>query len=130
MGGHGSLAFRREAWWKLLLQKYTFCAMKSNLDSSFVRETVGKVLPVCDISQLIGNDMGSANLCVDVAVRVPIDPIVNTAVSDIVAQFHGKGTIDSAAAKFRGSTKSCWHMVGEYDFCFCGALCNCLFDKM
>ncbi len=54
---------------------------------------------VGDITQLIGEDLCVANLCVDVSVRMSVKIVVDAGVGNIVAQLHSKSSIDKAVTK-------------------------------
>lgn len=83
-----------------------------------------------DITQLIGQDEGVANLRFDIAVRVAIDPVVYAAFSNVVAQLHGESAVDATADKLRGGAKSRWHMVGEHNLLLGFAFRDSLFDEL
>ena len=52
-----------------------------------------------DITQLIGKDVCVANMRVNVSMRMSVNPIVDAGVGTIVAQLHGKSSIDKAGTK-------------------------------
>ena len=53
------------------------------------------------VAKLIGENMRLANLRIDIAMRVTIDPVINSRISNIVSQLNRKGTIDSTAFELR-----------------------------
>lgn len=55
---------------------------------------------VGDITQLIGKNVSISNLCIDVSVRMTINPIIDVGFGHIITQFYGESTINEAVAKF------------------------------
>ena len=68
-----------------------------------------------DIAKLVGEDIRLADLCVNVAMRVTINPVVDIRVHNIIAQLHRKRAIDRAASKLLCGTSLRRHMVREYN---------------
>ena len=54
-------------------------------------------LAVGEIAELVGEDLCVTNLGIYIAMRVPVNPVIYTRVSNIVTQFHRKSPIDSAS---------------------------------
>ena len=54
-----------------------------------------------DVPQLVRNDTCVANLCIDIPMRVAVNPIVDARLCDVVSQFHSKSTIYQAVAELR-----------------------------
>ena len=59
----------------------------------------GEVLGVGDVAELVGEAAGGADGCLDVAVRVSVDPVVDARGDDVVAKFDGEGAVDGASLK-------------------------------
>ena len=68
-----------------------------------------------DVAELVGENLRLADLRVDIAMRVTIDPIVDIRIRDIIAQLYRESTIDRAASKFLCCTLLRRHMVREYN---------------
>ena len=82
-----------------------------------------------DIAQLVGQALGVANPGIDVGVRVPIYPIVNAAVGDIVLQFYGESPVCLAALKLGVEHTERWHMMGDDNLMGCLRMCHSLLDE-
>ena len=54
------------------------------------------MLAALNISQLIADDLGSVDFCINICVRVTIYPHINPTISDIVMQVHRKCSIERA----------------------------------
>ena len=65
------------------------------------------------IAQLVGQALGIAYPDIDVGVRVPVYPIVNAAVGDIVLQFYGERSVCLAALKLGVEHTERRHMMGN-----------------
>ena len=52
-----------------------------------------EILAVIDISKLVADNTGIADCCINVGVRVPKNPRINTAVGNEIAQLRCEGTI-------------------------------------
>ena len=61
-------------------------------------------LAVGEIAELVGKDLCVTNLGIYIAMRVPINPIINPRIGDIVTQLNRKSSIDSASFELRRST--------------------------
>jgi len=72
-----------------------------------------------DVAELVGENLRLADLRVDIAMRVTIDPIVDIRIRDIIAQLYRESTIDCASSKFLCCTLLRRHMVRENDLRFC-----------
>ena len=62
------------------------------------------MLASLDISQLIADDLGSVDFCIDIGMGVTIYPHINPAVSDIVMQVHRKCSIERALLTSRSAS--------------------------
>lgn len=58
------------------------------------------MLSVGDIIQLIGKNVSITNLCIDVSMRMTINPIIDVGFGHIITQFYGESTINEAVTKF------------------------------
>ena len=54
-------------------------------------------LTVGEIAELVGEDLRVTNLGIYIAMRVPVNPIINPRIGNIVTQLHRKSPIDSAS---------------------------------
>ena len=54
-------------------------------------------LAVGEIAELVGEDLCVTNLCIYIAMRVPVNPVIYTRIGNIVTQLHRKSPIDSAS---------------------------------
>ena len=54
-------------------------------------------LAVGEIAELVGEDLRVADLSIYIAMRVPVNPVINPRIGDIVTQLHRKSPIDSAS---------------------------------
>ena len=54
-------------------------------------------LAVGEIAELVGEDLRVTNLGIYIAMRVPVNPVIYTRISNIVTQLHRKCPIDSAS---------------------------------
>lgn len=62
------------------------------------------MLSVGDITQLIGKNVSITNLCIDVSMRMTINPIIDVGFGYIITQFYGESTINEAVTKIWCST--------------------------
>ena len=83
-----------------------------------------------DVAELVGENLRLADLRVDIAMRVTIDPIVDIRIRDIIAQLYRESTIDCASSKFLCCTLLRRHMVRENDLRFRLALLYRFADKI
>lgn len=58
-------------------------------------------LTMGEVAELVRKDLRLANLHIDIAMRVTIDPIINSRIGNIISQLNRKGTIDSTAFELR-----------------------------
>ena len=86
-------------------------------------------LAVGEIAELVGEDLRVADLGIYIAMRVPINPIINPRIGNIVTQFHRKSPIDSASLELGRSALLCRYMVGEHNLCLCATISYSLSDK-
>lgn len=61
-------------------------------------------LAVGEIAELIGEDLRVTDLGIYIAMRVPVNPVIYTRISNIVTQLHRKSPIDSASFELGRST--------------------------
>ena len=61
-------------------------------------------LAVGEIAELVGEDVCVTNLGIYIAMRVPVNPVIYTRISNIVTQLHRKSPIDSASFELGRST--------------------------
>ena len=54
-------------------------------------------LAVGEIAELVGEDLRLADLGIYIAMRVPINPIINARIGNIVTQLNRKSSIDSSS---------------------------------
>ena len=64
-------------------------------------KTVVLWLAMGAVAELVRKDLRLANLRIDIAMRVTIDPIINSRIGNIISQLNRKGTIDSTAFELR-----------------------------
>ena len=93
-------------------------------------EPIDKMLPMRYIAQLIGHNSSIAYLCINITMRVTVNPVINSTVGNIIAQFHGKGTIDGTATKLCRRAKSSWHVMRKHNSRFGFASHNGLLNKL
>ena len=62
--------------------------------------------------------------------RMAVNPIVDTRISNIFTQFHSISAIDVAVAKLFCRTELCRHMMGKHNFRFGLTLGNSMFHKL
>ena len=72
----------------------------NNGNAPFGIKAVVLRLAVREIAKLIGEDLCLTYLCIYIAMRVPINPIINPRIGDIVTQLNRKSPIDSASLEF------------------------------
>ena len=68
-----------------------------NGNASFGIKAVVLRFAVREIAKLIGEDLRVTDLGIYIAMRVPVNPIINPRIGDIVTQLHRKSPIDSAS---------------------------------
>ena len=68
-----------------------------------------------DVAELVAEAACGADGLVDVAVGVAVDPVVDTADSDVVGQLDGECTVDATAPELRGNQLIGWDVVGDND---------------
>lgn len=83
-----------------------------------------------DVAELVADAAGGADGFVDVAVGVAINPIIYSAASNIVSQFHREGSIDSAAKELRGNQLVRRYMVCDHYLMLGFAGADGLLDKV
>ena len=88
------------------------------------------MLAMRDVAELVGDDLRLADLRINIAMRVTIDPIVDIRICDIIAQLHSKCAIDSAVTELLGCTLLRRHMVREYNLRFRIAFLHSRRDKI
>ena len=71
--------------------------MLYNGNAPFGIKAVVLRLAVGEIAELVGEDLRVTNLGIYIAMRVPVNPIINPRIGDIVAQLNRKSSIDSAS---------------------------------
>lgn len=81
------------------------------------------------IAQLIGQALGIAYPDIDVSVRVPVYPIVNAAVGDIVLQFYGERPVCLATLKLGVEHTERWHMMCNDNLMGCLRMCHSFLDE-
>ena len=81
------------------------------------------------IAQLVGQALGIAYPDIDVGVRVPVYPIVNAAVGDIVLQFYGERSVCLAALKLGVEHTERRHMMCDDNLMGCLRMCHSLLDE-
>ena len=52
-----------------------------------------EILTIVDIAELVADDAGIADCCINIGVRVSENPRIDTAISDDVSQLRCEGTI-------------------------------------
>ena len=57
-----------------------------------------------EIAKLVREYLRFTNLRIDIAMRVTIDPVVNSRIGNIISQLNRKGTIDRTVFELRRST--------------------------
>ena len=72
------------------LAEYRFLYLYLNI---FATIEAVKILAVIDISKLVANYAGIADCCINIGVRVPENPHIDTAISNEVAQLRCESTI-------------------------------------
>ena len=77
------------------------------------------MLTVGDVAQLVGENVCVADLGIYITVRMTVNPIVDVRGTDIIAQLHGKGTINVASAEFFCCTELSWNMVSHHNLIIC-----------
>ena len=82
-----------------------------------------------NIAQLVGQALGIAYPGIDVGVRVPVYPIVNAAVGDIVFQFYGERSVCLAAQKLGMEHTERGHMMGNDNLMGCLRMCHSILDE-
>ena len=82
-----------------------------------------------DIAQLVGKALGVAYPGIDVCVRVPVYPIVNAAVGDIVLQFYGERPVCLAALKLGVEHTERRYMMGDDNLMSSLRICHCILDE-
>ena len=92
---------------------------------------MGEVLMLVgeDIAQLVGQALGIAYPDIDVGVRVPVYPIVNAAVGDIVLQFYGECPVCFAALKLGVEHTERWHMMCDDNLMGSLRMCHSFLDE-
>ena len=88
------------------------------------------MLFVGDITQLIGKNVSISNLCIDVSVRMTINPIIDVGFGHIITQFYGESTINEAVTKFGSCAFAGRHVVSKNYLIGCLAFVNSLFHKL
>jgi len=88
------------------------------------------MLSVLNISQLIADDLGSVDFCIDIGMGVTIYPHINPVVSDIVMQVHRKCSIEWALLMMRCNNCHCREMVSHHHNMLCITLRNTLLDEL
>ena len=68
-----------------------------NGNAPFGIKSVVLRLAVGEIAELVGEDLRVTNLGIYIAMRVPVNPIINPRISNIVTQLHRKCPVDSAS---------------------------------
>ena len=82
-----------------------------------------------DIAQLVGKALGVAYPGIDVGVRVPVYPIFNAAVGDIVLQFYGECPVCFAALKLGVEHTERWHMMCDDNLMGSLRMCHSILDE-
>ena len=88
-------------WWELFGNAEW---LLYNGNAPFGIKAVVLRLAVGEIAELVGKDLCVTNLGIYIAMRVPVNPVIYTRVSNIVTQFHRKCPIDSASFELGRST--------------------------
>ena len=88
-------------WWELFGNAEW---LLYNGNAPFGIKAVVLRLAVGEIAELVGEDLRVTDLGVHIAMRVPVNPIINTRISNIVTQLHRKSPIDSASFELGRST--------------------------
>lgn len=69
-----------------------------------------------NVAKLVAEAAGSADGLVDVAVGMAVDPVVDSAASDVVGQLDRECAVDTAALEFWGNQLIRRDVVGDDDF--------------
>ena len=88
------------------------------------------MLSTLNISQLIADDLGSVDFCIDIGMGVTIYPHINPAVSNIVMQVHRKCSIERALLMMRCNNCHCREMMSHHYNMLCITLRNTLLDEL
>lgn len=70
---------------------------------------------VGDVAELVAKATGGADGFVNVAVRVAVDPVVDSAGGDVVGQLDGECAVDAATLELGSDQLIGWDMVGDDD---------------
>ena len=88
------------------------------------------LLAMKGIAKLITYTPGVADCLVYIAVRMTVNPIVNTAVRDEIAKFRGKSTIDGTTFELISHQFKRRHMVSCHDDMLGAACRHASFDEL
>lgn len=83
-----------------------------------------------DVAELVAEAAGGADCLINVAVGMAVNPVVDSAVGDVVGQLHGKGAVDATTLELRGNQLIGWDMVGDDDLVFGLAGADGLLDEV
>lgn len=83
-----------------------------------------------NVAILVAEAAGSADGLVDVAVGMAVDPVVDSAASDVVGQLDGECAVDTAALEFWGNQLIRRDVVGDDDFVLGLACTDRLLDEV
>ena len=75
----------------------------------------GEVFVVGDVAELVAEAAGGTDGLVDVAVGMAVDPVVDSAASDVIGQLDGECAVEAAALELRGNQLIGRYVVGDYD---------------
>ena len=81
-------------WWELFGNAEW---LLYNGNAPFGIKAVVLRLAVGEIAELVGKDLRVTDLGIYIAMRVPVNPIIYTRISNIVTQLHRKCPVDSAS---------------------------------
>ena len=83
-----------------------------------------------DVAELVAEAAGGADGLIDVAVGMAIDPVVDSAVGDIVCQLDGECAVDAAALELWGDQLIGRYVVGDDDLVLSLAGTDRLLDEV
>ena len=92
-------------------------------------KSVHQVFIFKNISHLIADYTGTANLNVNVGVRMPVNPGINPAVGNQVSVFTGKGAVQHGTSMIRSHYLKCRQMMCNHDNMGRSAFLDAFSDK-
>lgn len=82
------------------------------------------------ITKLVAYARGISDNGISIVMRVPEDPEVYSALSDIVFKFDGERTIGQTVCKLRTLHSERRYMMRNNNFSLGGTLCGCILDEI